>query len=390
MKISTLLFLLCFPIYIGISQVGIGTISPNSLLDIKSSSLSNPSNKDGILIPKVDKFPVLNPGINQNGMLIFLTVPRGTDDKGFYYWDNPNTKWVNIGAEEWKAGINVKGDKLIYATRAKLTGTDVVITDDGRVGFGTSDPIERFEFKGPGDNDFQITSANTNPPNYILYNTGGTLESPTILANNGEIGSFIVKTHDGTNIVETGGFRFFMDGQASLGSAPSRFVINTTPVGSVDQVERIIVRSTGNVGLSTPDPTQRLDVNGNARIRTLTAGSVYSMADGTLTNSPTGPVTFAAGKVNALGAALKITGATVTRPGAGVFQVTFIQARSSANYIIQLSVLNCISCGTDDSIGIYYSNQDANGFRVIMGANDNGATVKVPVNLEFMFTAIDF
>jgi len=174
------------------SQIGINNTSPKSLLDITSSSTVAPSNTDGILIPRIANFPAINPGTDQNGMMVFLTTPVGVKDKGFYYWDAPNNRWVSIGAEEWTAGTNTTGDNLIYATRAKLTGTDVVITDDGRIGFGTSDPIERFEFKGPGDNDMQITSANTNPPNYILYNTGGTLENPAPLAADGEIGALIV------------------------------------------------------------------------------------------------------------------------------------------------------------------------------------------------------
>ena len=264
--LSAIFVLLCFPVF---SQVGINNTSPQSLLDITASSEINPSNFVGILIPRINTFPAINPGENQNGMMIFLTTPVGVRDKGFYYWDAPNNKWVPIGAEEWKAGTNSGSDNLIYATRAKLAGTDMVITDDGRIGFGTSDPVERFEFKGPGDNDFQITSANTNPPNYILYNTGGTLENPTALAANGEIGALIVKTHDGNGIVETGGFRFYMDGVATPGSAPSRFIISTTPQGSTNFQERLSVRSTGNVGVSTPNPTATLHI----RAGTATAGS---------------------------------------------------------------------------------------------------------------------
>tara|TARA_R110002049_G_scaffold2557_5_gene18972 strand:+ start:5994 stop:7175 length:1182 start_codon:yes stop_codon:yes gene_type:complete len=242
------------------AQVGINTTSPNGLLDIEASSAVAPSNKDGILIPRVSTFPAVNPSFSQDGMLIFLSNAVGTNDKGFYYWDDTPKKWINIGAEEWKAGTNSSGDDLIYATRAKLTGTDMVITDDGRIGFGTSDPVERFEFRGPGDNDFQITSANTNPPNFILYNTGGTLDVPTALAADGEIGSFIVKTHDGTAIRENGGFRFYMDGVATPGSTPSKFIINTTPQGSVSQVQRLSVRSNGNVGFTEPNPTATIHV----------------------------------------------------------------------------------------------------------------------------------
>jgi hypothetical protein len=264
--LSALFVLFCLPLF---SQVGINNTSPKSLLDIKSSSIESPSNTDGILIPRVMAFPVINPGADQNGMMIFLTTPVGVKNKGFYYWDAPNNRWVSIGAEEWTAGTNNTGDNLIYATRAKLSGTDVVITDDGRIGFGTSDPIERFEFKGPGDNDMQITSANTNPPNYILYNTGGTLENPTALAANGEIGALIVKTHTGNEIVETGGFRFYMDGVATPGSAPSKFVISTTPVGSTMFQERLTVRSTGNMGINVSNPTANIHIKGG----TPTAGS---------------------------------------------------------------------------------------------------------------------
>ncbi len=242
------------------AQVGIGTTDPKSILDIPASNTAAPSNLDGILIPRIDAFPSIDPGSDQNGMLVFLTTLNGTDDVGFYYWDNPNTRWIGIGAEEWKPGVNSTGDKLIYANRAKLTGTDMVITDDGRIGFGTSDPIERFEFKGPGDNDIQITSANTNPPNLIFYNTGGSLSSPTNLATNGEIGALIVKTHDGNNIVENGGFRFYMDGTATPGSAPSKFIISTTPQGSTSQQQRISVRSNGNTGLSEQNPTATLHI----------------------------------------------------------------------------------------------------------------------------------
>ncbi|MAN59915.1 MAG: hypothetical protein CMC08_08800 [Flavobacteriaceae bacterium] len=236
------------------AQVGIGTTAPGSMLDVQANDPANPSNKDGILIPRINALPDVNPGSAQNGMMVFLTTNDGTYSKGFHYWDDPAKKWISIGAEEWKDGQNASGDDYIYAAQARLSGTDIVVTDDGRIGFGTDDPIERFEFKGPGDNDMQITSANANPPNYILYNTGGTLDTPGPLAANGEIGSFIVKTHDGTKVVETGGFRFYMDGVATAGSAPTRFVINTTPEGTVSQVERIVVRSNGNVGLEHSHP----------------------------------------------------------------------------------------------------------------------------------------
>ncbi|MCT8341010.1 hypothetical protein MG296_13175 [Flavobacteriaceae bacterium TK19130] len=256
-KIITALFVLCISPYL-YAQVGIGTTNPNSMLDIPASNPLSPTITDGVLIPRLDIFPDTDPGAAQDGMMIFLNSPVGTDDRGFYYWDHSVLRWRSIGAEEWKDGVNGSGDDYVYATQARLSGTDVVVTDDGRIGFGTDDPIERFEFKGPGDNDMQITSANTNPPNYILYNTGGTLEAPDLLATNQEVGSLVIKTHDGAGVREIGGFRFYMDGTPTTGSLPSRFTISNTPNGSTAQVERLIIRENGNTGLSESNPTATL------------------------------------------------------------------------------------------------------------------------------------
>ncbi|OAB78695.1 hypothetical protein [Cochleicola gelatinilyticus] len=262
------------------AQVGIGNTSPMSMLDIQSSNPSDPSHNDGILIPRISKFPAVNPGHDQNGMMVFLTAPVGTFNVGFHYWHAPESRWISVGAEEWKDGFSSTGEPLIYASQAKLSGTDIIITDSGKVGIGTDTPVERFEFKGPGDNDFQITSANTNPPNVILYNTGGTLDAPTAFTNaNQEIGSVIVKTHDGAGIREPGGFRFYIDGLASPGSTPSKFVVNTTPEGSTQQRTRMTIRSNGNTGIGVEDPKAVLQLKGgttnNAPLK-FTAGPVLN------------------------------------------------------------------------------------------------------------------
>ncbi len=79
------------------AQVGIGTVSPNSQLDIHSSNQATPANTDGILIPKVDEFPATSPTILQDGMLVFATG-GGTVTRGFYYWDNGTTSWISLDA----------------------------------------------------------------------------------------------------------------------------------------------------------------------------------------------------------------------------------------------------------------------------------------------------
>lgn len=77
------------------AQVGVGTTDPKSTLDIEASSISTPTNEDGILIPRIDEFPSTDPTVDQDGMMVFITGD-GTETKGFYYWDNDIPAWVAI------------------------------------------------------------------------------------------------------------------------------------------------------------------------------------------------------------------------------------------------------------------------------------------------------
>ncbi|MGW1455390.1 hypothetical protein ACWBC2_10420 [Salegentibacter agarivorans] len=81
------------------SQVGIGTTEPGAQLDIVASDKDSPSNIDGILIPRLKKFPSQNPGSAQHGMLIFLSENFNNSPSGFYYWHHQENTWKSIVAD---------------------------------------------------------------------------------------------------------------------------------------------------------------------------------------------------------------------------------------------------------------------------------------------------
>ncbi|MBC8883815.1 hypothetical protein H9X57_12035 [Flavobacterium piscinae] len=95
MKKIILLQLLLFSTF-AVAQVGINTTSPNAQLDIRSSNQVAPASTDGMLIPKIDTFPAVNPTAAQQGMLVYLTTTVGSNPPGFYYWDNTTTNWIPI------------------------------------------------------------------------------------------------------------------------------------------------------------------------------------------------------------------------------------------------------------------------------------------------------
>lgn len=115
MKNFTLILLFCvFTINSNYAQVGVGTTNPEATLDIRSSSQTTPTNADGILIPKINNFPTINPTAAKDGMMVYVTG-IGTPTKGFYYWDIALFNWVaiNSGGTGWSETGNTGTNSVI-------------------------------------------------------------------------------------------------------------------------------------------------------------------------------------------------------------------------------------------------------------------------------------
>ncbi|WP_309640551.1 hypothetical protein [Flavobacterium sp.] len=122
------------------AQIGIGTTTPNATLDIRSSNQAAPANTDGILVPKVDAFPVANPTASQNGMLVFLTTVSGANQPGFYYWNNATTAWIGINST-----VNSDADwfKVGTTTAPTLITDNMFHTGNVAIGKNTANyPLE--------------------------------------------------------------------------------------------------------------------------------------------------------------------------------------------------------------------------------------------------------
>ncbi len=124
----------------GFSQVGINTTNPQAQLEIKSSNQLTPSNTDGILIPKIDAFPLTNPTALQQGMMVYLTTISAGKQPGFYYWDNVTVNWIGIGGTG-------SSDHDFYEV-GTATPPDA-ITDNmfhsGNVGIGNNNPTYKMD-----------------------------------------------------------------------------------------------------------------------------------------------------------------------------------------------------------------------------------------------------
>jgi len=88
------------------AQVGINTTTPLSTLEIRANDPANPTNADGLLIPRVDAFPIPIPTASQQSMLVYLTTPYFGTSPGFYFWDSAFNWWLPVGGRNWKLGGN--------------------------------------------------------------------------------------------------------------------------------------------------------------------------------------------------------------------------------------------------------------------------------------------
>jgi len=127
--------------------------------------------------------------------------------------------------------------------------------------------------------------------------------------------------------------------------------------------------SLGQVGINTTNPSATLDVNGTARVRSLTLGTVETTAIGVQYTIPY--TTSCMGVVDNTGTLLKGFGATTTKINNTTYRITFIVPQIDNNYVILL-------CGKLRHLS--YTNATLNSFDVIIDSNP----ASVP-NFDFNF-----
>jgi hypothetical protein len=140
---SILVLLTCF---IGQSQVGIGTTSPDA-----SSALDISSTNSGILIPRMSqaqKNAIVSPA---TGLLIY----QNDGTAGFYYYNG--SAWTPFGSSGWSltgntgttAGTNFIGTNDGTDFVIKVNGVEAMrVKNGGNVGIGNTNPTSKLHITG--------------------------------------------------------------------------------------------------------------------------------------------------------------------------------------------------------------------------------------------------
>ena len=191
-KISLFSILLFTGISTTFGQVGIGTQTPKSTLDITAINPTGTStDPDGILIPRIDRQRAQNMATVETSTLIYVNdIATGTaagksvniDAIGFYSFDG--TAWQKFGTGGGGIDINIykdngtltsdrtvtMSDKTLSFPSTATSGTNHFSVDgstlsvdavNNRVGLGTITPNSTFVVEGSYEGAYKEVSANT-------------------------------------------------------------------------------------------------------------------------------------------------------------------------------------------------------------------------------------
>ncbi|MDR6459494.1 hypothetical protein J2786_002601 [Chryseobacterium vietnamense] len=294
------------------SQVGINTATPTATLDVNAkNSTGTGTAVEGLLIPRVDRQKAQSmAGVPVSTLIYVNNIATGTttgnavniDTVGYYYYNGTVWTKLSIPVNIYNADGTLTGNRTVTqgANTLAFTGTKTnafsvngknfsVDAANSRVGIGTIAPASSLSVQNsPGATNSTISAGIENcgaaclqgiARNITLYNlnsTGGQFAELGFIPSTSETGL------SGASI--TG-----IDRDAANSYAGLQFSTRN----ATDYAPRLTIKSSGNVGIGTTSPTNKL------QIESTTSGAL-KIVDGTqgtdkvLTSDASGVATWKA------------------------------------------------------------------------------------------------
>lgn len=150
----------------------------------------------------------------------------------------------------------------------------MTVMDSGYIGVGTDAPKTAMQTKGDTSPKVQIMS------HYVgteLLNGGGFLayknKPDGSMPKKGErVGYMLFGSYgsDGVSTKNAAGLVSYAEMDWTNTSIPAYFLFEVAAPGTINRSERMRITSAGNIGIGTPTPTQKLEINGALRLNTKT------------------------------------------------------------------------------------------------------------------------
>jgi hypothetical protein len=213
---------------------------------------------------------------NNNRLTLIDTSPGGYAQGDWQLRANSSAaSGANFFAVDWLGTSATTATETPVSTPFLIEGAAPTnafyINQNGNVGVGINVPERRMHVAETSSATirgvaFDQYSADAFASIFILRKSrNATPGSHTILQSGDALFNFTGQGSDGTKFVDTARIRMEVDGVPGVSSMPGRMTFWTTPTGSISTTERMRIDSTGNVGIGTAAPTEKLHVAGNIR-----------------------------------------------------------------------------------------------------------------------------
>lgn len=120
-------------------------------------------------------------------------------------------------------------------------------------------PSGFFNLLGTNSEIHNKVIGNGTRPVFVGERARGTVAAPSVVVSGDKLGTFAFSGYDGAAYQTGALLEVFVDGTPAPGSVPSRFSVVTGSSLST-RAERLVVKSTGEVGIGVSTPTQKLEV----------------------------------------------------------------------------------------------------------------------------------
>jgi hypothetical protein len=153
------------------------------------------------------------------------------------------------------------GNALLVEDSTNPDSTPFVIDASGNVVVGNTSTLGSGSLQTVGGVTRWSFSADAFASAYSQYKSrSATVGSQTIVQSGDELGNHYFYGSDGTNYLIGARITAAVDGTPGTNDMPGRLVFSTTADGASTPTERMRIDSSGNVGIGTSSPAQKLDV----------------------------------------------------------------------------------------------------------------------------------
>ena len=272
-KLLLLLCMIMMPFSVSSQNVGISSdinFIPSTTFDI-----------DGGL-----RIRTFNSGVitsNSTGVLSSANGTTGQVLGSGPTWVNPKTfSWTINGNDNTSVSTNFIGTINNIGMAFRTNNIEWMrLQSSGQLTIGSTVAGGKLDIHQTSSNDVMRLVNYGNPNSILIRRTQGTQTTPTATtATNTVLGRFDFEGYNGTGFTPAARIETMTDAVGGTSTdMPGRLAFWTTPDGSGTMIERLRITNSGNIGIATTTPSEKLDVSGNVR---LTASTTATSTNGQL------------------------------------------------------------------------------------------------------------